>query len=517
MTQDSLKQDSQANNKRIAKNTLMLYFRMLLLMLISLYTSRVILNALGIEDYGIYNVVGGVVTMFSVLTGSLSAAISRFLTFELGKGDTEKLKKVFSSSVTIQTGIALIVIILAETIGLWFLNEKMVIPENRLDAANWCFQFSIITFAVNLISVPYNAAIVAHEKMSAFAYISILEGTGKLLIALCIAHNSFDRLVFYALLIALLSLVIRFIYTIYCKRHFEECTYHFIYDHELLKKMFTFAGWNFFGAGSWQLMTQGVNLLLNVYFGVAVNAARGIANQVDTAIMQFVNNFMTAVNPQITKSYASGDRSYMFSLMFRGAKFSYYLMLFFAIPIICETDYILSLWLGIVPYHAVAFARLALIVSMIHVLSNTMITAMLATGDIKKYQIIVGGLGMLVLPIAWLFFYLGLPPETAYLSTIIVFICQLVCRLKLLKDMIGLSPIVYLREVLLNIILVTVLASIIPITLTFALDDNFFRLIVVGLSGTIGNITCIWFVGLNNSERQFVMATINKLKSRLIK
>lgn len=509
--------DTLANNKRIAKNTMLLYVRMLFLMLISLYTSRVVLNALGVDDYGIYNVVGGVVSMFSVLSGSLNAAISRFITFELGIGNVEKLKKVFSSSITIQLGLAIFFILLAETIGLWFLNNKMQIPLERLDAANWCLQLSIITFAINLWSVPYNAAIIAHEKMSAFAYISILEGVGKLAIALCIEYNPFDRLVFYALLIALLSWIIRLMYTSYCKRHFEECTYHFIYDHELLKRMFAFAGWNFFGAGSWQLMTQGVNLLLNVYFGVAVNAARGIANQVDTAIIQFVNNFMTAVNPQITKSYASGDRSYMFSLMFRGAKFSYFLMLFFAIPIICETDYILSLWLGVVPDHAVAFARLALIVSMIHVLSNTMITAMLATGDIKKYQIIVGGLGMLVFPLAWLFFYLGLPPETAYLSTIIVFICQLVWRLKLLKDMIGLSPIVYLREVLLNIILVTVLASIIPITLTFALDDNFFRLIVVGLSGTIGNITCIWFVGLNNSERQFVMATINKLKSRLIK
>lgn len=509
--------DTSANNKRIAKNTMLLYMRMLFLMLISLYTSRVVLHALGVDDYGIYNVVGGVVAMFSVLSGSLNAAISRFITFELGAGNIEKIKKVFSSSITIQLGLAIFFILLAETIGLWFLNYKMQIPLERLNAANWCFQLSIATFAINLWSVPYNAAIIAHEKMSAFAYISILEGVGKLAIALCIEYNPFDRLVFYALLIALLSWIIRLVYTSYCKRHFEECTYHFIYDHELLKRMFAFAGWNFFGAGSWQLMTQGVNLLLNVYFGVAVNAARGIANQVDTAIMQFVNNFMTAVNPQITKSYASGDRSYMFSLMFRGAKFSYFLMLFFAIPIICETDYILSLWLGMVPDHAVAFARLALIVSMIHVLSNTMITAMLATGDIKKYQIIVGGLGMLVFPLAWLFFYLGLPPETAYLSTIIVFICQLVWRLKLLKDMIGLSPIVYLREVLLNIILVTVLASIIPITLTFALDDNFFRLIVVGLSGTIGNITCIWFVGLNNSERQFVMATINKLKSRLIK
>lgn len=510
-------QDTSANNKRIAKNTMLLYMRMLFLMLISLYTSRVVLNSLGVDDYGIYNVVGGVVAMFSVLSGSLSGAISRFLTFELGTGNIENLKKVFSSSITIQLGLALFFILLAETIGLWFLNNKMQIPLERLGAANWCLQFSIITFAINLWSVPYNATIIAHEEMSVFAYISILEGVGKLLIALCIAYNPFDRLVFYALLIALLSWIIRIVYTNYCKRHFDECTYHFIYDHNLLKRMFAFAGWSFFGAGSWQLMTQGVSLLLNVYFGVAVNAARGVANQVDMAIMQFVNNFTTAVNPQITKSYALGDKSYMFSLMYRGAKFSYFLVLFFAIPIICETDYILGLWLGIVPDHAVTFVRLALIVSMIQVLSNTMITAMLATGDIKKYQIIVGGLGMLVFPMAWLFFYLGLPPETAYLSTIIVFICQLLCRLKMLRDMIGLSPMDYLREVLLKIILVTVLASIIPVMITYMLDENFLRLIAVGLSSIICSIACIWLIGLNCSERQFVIATINKVKSKLVK
>ncbi len=508
---------TSSNNKRIAKNTMLLYVRMMFLMFISLYTSRVVLKALGVDDYGIYNVVGGVVAMFSILSGSLSGAISRFFTFELGTGNVEKLKRVFSSSITIQLGLAFFFIILAETVGLWFLNYKMQIPLARLEAANWCLQFSIITFAINLWSVPYNAAIIAHERMSAFAYISIFEGVGKLVIALCIAYNPFDRLVFYALLIALLSWTIRIIYTRYCKRNFEECTYHFIYDHELLKKMFSFAGWSFFGAGSWHLMTQGVNILLNVYFGVTVNAARGIANQVDATIMQFVNNFMTAVNPQITKSYAAGDKGYMFSLMFRSSKISYFLMLFFAIPIFCETDFILSLWLGMIPEYAVAFARLALIVSMIHVLSNTMVTAMLATGNIKKYQIIVGGLGMLVFPIAWFFFYMGLPPETAYLSTIIVFLCQLVCRLKLLKDMIGLSPVDFFHEVLLKVIFVTVLASIIPIMITYVFDDNVLRLIIVGLCSTICSITCIWVWGLNDLERKFLMASINRVKSRLVK
>ena len=277
--------DNSANNKRIAKNTLLLYIRMLFLMLVSLYTSRVILNALGVEDYGIYNVVGGVVTMFSMLSGSLSAAISRFITFELGTGDIEKLKKVFSASVTIQFGISLVFVVVAETIGIWFLNNKMEIPEGRLIAANWCLQFSIMTFVINLLCVPYNASIIAHEKMSAFAYISILDAVGKLVVAWCIALSPVDKLIFYGFLMALIAWIIQFIYSLYCKRHFVECSYKFIYDNDLLKQMFSFAGWNFFGAGSWQLMNQGVNLLLNIYFGVTLNAARGIATQVDHAVM----------------------------------------------------------------------------------------------------------------------------------------------------------------------------------------------------------------------------------------
>lgn len=504
-------QKSISNNKRIAKNTFLLYFRMLFLMLISLYTSRVILNALGVEDYGIYNVVGGVVTMFSILSGSLSAAISRFITYELGAGNKEKLNKVFSSSVTIQVGIAIIIIILAETIGLWFLNQKMVIPENRMSAANWCFQFSIITFAIKLISLPYNAAIIAHEKMSTFAYISILEALGKLMIAWFIVINPIDRLVFFAGMITVLAIIVRLIYGFYCKKHFEECTYKFVYDHGLLKRMFSFAGWNFFGAGSWQLMTQGVNLLLNVYWGVSVNAARGIANKIDSVVLQFVNNFTTAVNPQITKSYAANDKKYMFGLMLRGAKFSYFLMLFFAIPIMIETDYILHLWLGIVPNHTVMFVRLALIVSMTHVLSNTMITAMLATGNIKKYQIIVGGLGMLIFPIAWLFLYLGLQPESVYFATLIVFACQLFCRLKLMKEMIGFPIVQYLQEVLLKVIEVTILASIIPVILSKYIEYGFIRLIIITVLGIICCVSCVWFIGLNNNEKRFAIISLKNV------
>ena len=311
--------NSSSNNKRIAKNTLLLYIRMLFLMVVSLYTSRVVLNALGVEDFGIYNVVGGVVAMFSMLSGSLSAAITRFITYELGTGNKENLKKIFSSSVTIQIGLAVLIALLAEAVGVWFLNVKMNIPDARMVAANWVFQFSILTFAINLISVPYNASIIAHERMSAFAYISILEAIGKLAIAFLITVSPMDRLIFYSLLMCAVALLVRLVYGYYCKKHFEECTYHFLWDKELLKRMFGFAGWNFIGASSAVLRDQGGNVVINLFCGPVVNAARGIASQVNTAVHGFVSNFMTALNPQITKSYASGNRDYMMTLIFQGA------------------------------------------------------------------------------------------------------------------------------------------------------------------------------------------------------
>ena len=488
---------------------------MLFLMLITLYTSRVILNALGVTDYGIYNVVGGFVSLFSILSGSLSAAVSRFITFELGKGDKKRLSKIFSSSVTMQAMMALCFVLIAETIGLWFLNYKMVIPGDRMVAANWCLQFSIITFAVNLISVPYNAAIVAHEKMSAFAYISILEGIGKLVVALCIVINPIDRLIFYAAMIALVAIIIRNVYASYCRHHFEECTYHFVYDKGLLKTMFSFAGWNFLGAGSAHLMGQGVNILLNIYFGVSVNAARGIASQVDSAIMQFVNNFAKALNPQITKSYATGDKGYMYSLMFRGAKFSYFLVLLFAIPIICETPILLELWLKKIPDYTVIFARLAIIVSLIQVLSNTMITAMLATGDIKKYQIIIGGSGMLVFPMAWLFFEFGFPPQMAYISVIVVFLLHLVIRLFLMKEMIGMSIIGYIKTVLLRVISTTIVAAFVPILVMFYEEEGIDRLFIILIVSTIMTSLSIIYIGLDTKERNKLCDfIIKKIKTR---
>lgn len=503
--------DSSQNNKRIAKNTLLLYFRMLLTLVVSLYTSRVVLGALGVEDYGIYNVVGGVVAMFSMLSGSLSAAISRFITFELGTGNKEKLKRVFSSSVTIQMGLCATILVLAETVGLWFLNNKMVIPESRMYAANWVYQLSLLTFVINLISIPYNAAIIAHERMSAFAYISIFEAVSKLVVAYYIVISPIDRLILYAIMLTTIAIIIRLIYGSYCKRKFEECTYHFIYDHDLLKQMFGFAGWNFIGASSALLRDQGGNIVINLFCGPAVNAARGIAFQVNAAIHSFVTNFMTALNPQITKSYASGDWKYMMTLLFQGARLSYYILLMLSLPIIINTHYILKLWLGQVPEHTVLFVQLVLIFGMCESISSPLITAMLAAGKIRNYQLVVGGFQMMNLPASYIFLRLGAIPETVLIVAIAISQLCLAARLYMLRGIIGLKAGDFIKKVYLNVITVTALSSILPFVLSNLIDENFISFVLLCIVTLVSTLLIAFYVGCTLKERQFVISKVKTI------
>ena len=504
------------NNKRIAKNTLLLYFRMLFMMVVALYTSRVILNALGVEDFGIYNVVGGVVAMFTVISGSLSAAISRFITYELGKGDQSKLNKIFSASVTIQLLLSLIIVVLIESVGVWFLNAKMTIPADRVTAANWVLQFSIITFVINLISVPYNAAIIAHERMSAFAYISILEAIGKLAIAFFIMWSPIDKLIYYAILMCTVAVIVRLTYGHYCKKHFTECTYHFHWDKDILKQMFGFAGWNFIGASSVVFRDQGGNIILNIFFGPTVNAARGIANQVNTAITGFVQNFMTALNPQITKSYASGDGEYMMTLIFQGARLSFYMLLLLSLPVLINTHYILVIWLKIVPEHAVLFVRLILIFAMCESISNPLITAMLATGKIRNYQIVVGGLQLLNLPLSYICLKTGFVPESILVVAIIISLACLFARLYMLRGMIGLSSILYMKNVFLNVLAVALLSTIIPYMLFCYMKETFFSFIIITLIAVLCTLVVEFYIGCNQKERFFVLNKVRNIKNKFI-
>lgn len=505
--------DNVSNSKRIAKNTMFLYLRMLLLMAISLYTSRVILNSLGEVDYGVYNVVGGVVAMFSMVSASLSSAISRFLTFELGKGDKNELNKVFSSSVSIQILLSALVIILAESVGLWFVNTQLVIPEDRLFAANVCFQFSILTFVVNLISVPYNAVIIAHEKMSAFAYISILEGVGGLTIAILIDFNPFDKLVFYGLMLCLLALLVRFVYCSYCKRHFEECDYKFIFDFDLLKKMFGFAGWNTIGACSTILRDHGNSIIINLFFGPLLNSALAIAQKVNIAVTGFTQNFMIALNPQITKSYASGDKEYMMTLIFKGARLAYYMLWIISFPIITESSLILDLWLKDVPEHTVNLVRMILILSLSDSISNTLITAMLATGNIRNYQLIVGGIQMLNLPLSYVFLCLGFDVEITLIVSIFTSQLCLLFRLILLRSMIGLNIMKFLKEVYFNVISVTFLSLMITMLCKECWNPEYIMLksLFIILISMISSCFIVFFVGCKDTERLLIKNKLQRL------
>ncbi len=500
--------DTSANNKRIAKNTIFLYMRTLLLMFISLFTSRIILNVLGVEDYGIYNVVGGFVALFSIITGTLTTAISRYLTFELGKGSDNKLRIVFSTAVNIQFAMAAIMLLLIEFVGVWYITSVMNLPSGRESATLLVLHCSAITFAINLLSIPYNASIIAHEKMDVFAYISIFEAVLKLIVAYSIYVTIFDRLVSFAVLQLFVALILRMFYGMYCSRHFDECRYKFIIDKPLLKEMSNFAGWNFIGNSVFLLSDYGINLLINGFFGVAVNAARGIAQQVNSAVTQFVNNFTTALNPQITKNYAAGNLSYMHSLICKGAKFSYFLLLFFAIPLCLETESLLSVWLGNVPDYAVIFTRLSIISSLTVVFANTLVVAIQATGDIKKYQIVTGIIVGLDIPITYVAFNLGFSPIAAYVIYTIIYFIMIFVRLLLIKDRIQLPFSLYFREVILRAFFVTLVAIPIPLMASLVITHPLIRFIAVLCTSILLSSFSIFFIGLNRKERDLIVKTV---------
>jgi O-antigen/teichoic acid export membrane protein len=495
--------DYSANNKRIAKNTLFLYFRMIITMLVTLFTSRVVLDALGEDNYGIYNVVGGFVAMFSIFSGPLCSAIQRFLNFEIGKGNADKLRRIFSTAVNIQIIMSVFLTFFSEVVGLWFVYHKMTIPTDRIHAAVFVLQFSIATFVVNLISIPYNADIIAHEKMSAFAFISILEVMLKLAIAYCIYITGFDKLIIYSLLLFIVSLVLRFIYGIYCTKHFEEARYSFIVDRVLTKEMFSFAAWNFFGNAAWMFNTQGVNLLINSYFGLTANAARAIAEQVNGAVTQFVNNFMTAMNPQITKSYAVGDKEYLYSLNCRGVKYSFFIIYIFVVPIVLETATILKIWLVEVPFETATFLRLVLFATIATVIGNPLYTSILSTGKIQHYQIAVSSIGFLVFPLSWIAYYFDAPAYSTYVFFAIAYLVIDFVRLGFAKKLLDFPVKRFLKEVYLKIFICSFTCFFAPGLVILFIDPSFWRLILTCFVSFAWSLGCFYLLGLNKNERVF--------------
>lgn len=500
------------NSTRVAKNTMMLYFRMLLLMFIGLFTSRVILKTLGVDDYDVYGTVGSIVTAFTVVTAAISQAISRYITFELGKGDQEKLRKIFSTSVIIQILFCLVILLLTETVGIWYLNHRVVLPEGRLDAARWVLQCSMGILMVTLLSVPFNAVITAHEKMKAYAYISILEGVLKLGVALLLYVSPVDKLKTYAVLMLCTSIMIRATYSAYCRRHFIETRGRLVFDRKLLKEMTGFAGWSFLGSGAIVVNTQGVNLLSNSFFGVGVNAARSVAAQVENIVKQFVTNFLIAVNPQITKSYARQDYEYCHEVTFKGIKFSFLVMLLFQIPVVFEAPLLLHLWLDEVPPMAVTFVRLTVFSLMADMMFNPLLTFIQATGRIKKYYIISSSVAIFVFFLSWLAFACGAPAYVSYIIFASVYL--IIDGIKLLT--VHFQSAYPVRRLLTSVVCPLLAVTALSFGITYAvwcfLPEGLVRLFAVLVVGTACIAGFTWLLALTPGEKQFV---IQQIKSKI--
>lgn len=503
----------KADNARLAKNTMFLYFRMIFIMAVTLYTSRVVLRVLGVEDFGIFNVVAGVVAMFGFLNSSMSATTQRFISYSLGKGDAN-LNKVFSTCVLTHALIALGVLVLVESVGLWFLYNKMIIPEGRMDAAFWVFQFSALSTVVTVMSIPFNADIIAHEKMSAFAYISIVEVCLKLLIVFLLDVGNIDKLVLYGFLLLLVQCGIFLTYMGYCLRHFKESRFRFVYEKKLFSEVFSFAGWNLWGYLASILYTQGLNILLNVFFGPVANAARGLANQVDGAIRLFASNFQMAINPQIVKTYAAKDLDSMHKLVFRSSKFSFFLLLALSLPVMIEAPVILRLWLSTVPDWTASFLRLMLVVVIVDSVANPLMTSAAATGRIKLYQSVLGGIQLLIVPVAYVVLRMGGEPNSVFVVHICICLIAFAVRLFIVRGMISLSIKKYLMEVCVKSGVVTVVATVLPLTLYFSMNNSLLSAIVVVFVSLGSVAVSAYAIGLTKSERVFVSDKIGQILAK---
>lgn len=502
------------NNKQIAQNTILLYFRMIFLMLISLFTSRIILQALGVEDYGIYSIVGGFVSLLSFLNGAISSSTSRYIIFALGKNDSTKLFGTVSTCKLAHLIIAIAVLLIGETLGLWFILQKLVVPESRMAAALWVYHCSIISTAVMICSVPYNACIIAHEKMSAFAYISIYEAVMKLVIVFILATSHIDRLKLYAVLLLSIQISIRLIYTTYCHKHFEESKARMRYDKDLFKEVFSFAGWNLCGNLAAALFTQGVNVLLNMFFGPVVNAARGIAVTVQSTVQQFATNFQAAINPQITKTYASGEYEAMHTLICRSSKFTFILLSALSLPIIMETEFILSLWLGQVPDYTVSFIRVMLCICIVDATANPFMTAAAATGNVRFYQLVVGGILLLIVPVSYVALRLWCAPISVFIVHLAIVLITFIVRLFIVRSMIHISLAPYCRKVIVPSFIVGCLSTgIVYIFKSFMSTGLSYSLFAIVLSAA-SVIVLSYFILLNYNERSFLRKKLLSLSTK---
>lgn len=487
---------------------------MLLIMGVTLYTSRVILKVLGVEDFGIYNVVGGVVMMMSFFNSSLTTATQRFLNFEMGKGNKEDLKKIFSISLICYFLIAIVVFIIAETVGLWFVHNKLIIPDNRLQAAIIVFHISIMIFVFNILTTSYSAVIIANERMDFYAYVSIVEVVLKLILVYVLTLFHTDKLIVYGVLMLFVSILTYLIYWKYCTKHFAECCFIWDWDVRLLKRLFSFSGWMLIGTMTNLLSTQGVNMLINIYFGPLLNAARAIAIQVNGAISSFAVNFMTATRPQIVKSYAQQDYEHMYKLVFSSSKLSFGLLFLLSLPVLLDTEYLLKLWLNQVPDHVVVFTRLVIIDLLITSSYSPVATISQASGRIKAYQLIISVGFILVFLLSWFLFNWGYPVTSTFYLSIVISAIGFYARIYELKRSHGFPLKSYFFNVIIPVIITFILAIVVLLLLKTQIIyvDSLFSLVVNNVLYFIVNITIIWFVMFDYSEKEMVKKLIEKIK-----
>lgn len=498
----------QADSKKIAKNTIILYMRQILIMVISLYTSRIVLQTLGAEEYGIYNVVGGFVTMFNVISGAFTVAISRFMSYVIGEGNETKVGALFSTALMVQHCIGLFIVLLLATFGVWYVTNIMVLPEGRTEAALWVLTFSAVSFFINLISIPYNALIVAHEHMKAYAYIAVFEAIMKLLVSFAIVVSPIDKLITYSFLTVLAAIIVRFCYSVYCNRNFTGCKFGFRVHKNILKEMMSFVGWAFLGNGAVVLRDQGTNMILNLFGGTTVNAARGIAQQVNNAVQSFVNNFMQATQPEITKLKATDQLVQMRALIFKSCRVCYFLMLILSVPLIKNIDYVLAIWLGEVPEYTNLFVAFTLMDTLIAALNNPLIYGVLATGQIKIYEIVMSSMCILSLPINYWLLDLGIAPAYVYIVIVIVRLLIMLCLVWQSKTY-GLKWMDFIKYVAIRVVVTTVLCVLVAIVINFSfISIAFLRVlletgVIILLNGCV-----IFMVGFSDAERKAILTVI---------
>lgn len=509
-------QDISQNNKRIAKNTLALYFRTFITMIVGLYTGRVMLQALGIDDYGINNVVGGIVGMSSLITSTMTAAISRYITYSIGQGDSGRLKAMFSTSVNAQIVMSVLAVVILEIFGLLFLNHGANIPEGRMVAAHWVFQCSLISLVISLVSSPYSALLVAHEHMGIYAYTSIANVLLKLAVVFLIISYDGDRLILLSVLTVLTGLCMRMLYGWYCRRHFEEAHYDSkIFDKNLLKELSIFSGWNLLNHGAWVFATQGVNMLVNVYFGVAYNTARGIAQTVNGTVQAFVGNFTMAFTPQITKSYAAGEKEYAVSLGNRGTKFAWLMMYIFIVPVCCEAETLLHLWLGQVPEWSVLFLRFAMFESLAVTSGQNLFYLIQADGKVKRYNIHAAITTGLIFLLTWVFYYREAPVWTAYVVFIIGFLMLNFVRFHDIKKLMKFSVRQFMQDVFIPCMVVSILSFILPIAVCNFMEPGILRFFINVPIAVLWTCICCILFGLTKGERMFFWGKAKQLLSRI--